>query len=141
MLPGHVRDAISGKSVETVTAFEALVATLQEREASRIVLLTPYPHAFTETEVIMFGNAGITVTDCASLGVDDGYANIAPEEVEALASRISDEAAKEAQAIVLSCTGWPTYANIGRLQRRFGRPVVSSNLAIVTHALRLGRDS
>ena len=52
------------------------------------------------------------------------------------ASRISDKAAKEAQTIVLSCTGWPTYDLIGTLRRWLGRPVISSNLAIVMHALR-----
>jgi maleate isomerase len=141
MLPRHVRDAMSGNSVQTVTAFDALVATLQDRGASRIVLLTPYPHTVTETEAVMFGNAGITVIDYASLGMDDGYADIGPEQVGALAGRISDGAARETQAIVLSCTGWPTYGNVSALQRRFGRPVISSNLAIVTHALHLGRDS
>ena len=141
MLPGHVRDAMSGSSFQTVTAFDALVAALQERDASRIVLLTPYPQTITETEVVMFGNAGITVIDYVSLGVHDGYADIGPKQVGTLASRISDEAAREAQAIVLSCTGWPTYENVSPLQRRFGRPVISSNLAIVTHALRPGRGS
>lgn len=141
MLPGHVRDAMSGSSFQTVTAFDALVAALQERDASRIVLLTPYPQTITETEVVMFGNAGITVIDYVSLGVHDGYADIGPKQVGTLASRISDEAAREVQAIVLSCTGWPTYENVSPLQRRFGRPVISSNLAIVTHALRPGRGS
>lgn len=89
----------------------------------------------------MFGNAGITVIDYASLGVDDGYADIGPKQVGTLASKISDEAAREAQAIVLSCTGWPTYEKVSPLQRRFAKPVISSNLAIVTHALRLGRGS
>ncbi|MGO9779888.1 MAG: hypothetical protein ACLPKE_16025 [Streptosporangiaceae bacterium] len=141
MLPGHAREAMAGNSFRTVTAFDALVATLRERRASRIVLLTPYPSTVTETEVVMFGNAGITVTDYASVGVDDGYADIGPEQVGALASRISDGAAREAQAIVLSCTGWPTYENVSPLRRRFGRPVLSSNLAIVMHALRSAGES
>lgn len=136
MLPGHVREAISGNSFPTVTAFDAVVAALRERCASRIVLLTPYPPAVTKTEVVMLGNAGITVIDYASLGLGDGYANIGPEQVGTLASRISDGAAREAQAIVLSCTGWPTDESVSPLQRRFGRPVISSNLAIVMHALR-----
>ncbi len=136
MLPGHVRETTSGKSFQTVTAFDALIAALQERRASRIVLLTPYPQAVTETEVVMFGNAGITVIDYASLGLDDGYADIGPAQVGTLASRISDGAAKEAQAIVLSCTGWPTDGVVSPLRRRFRRPIISANLAIVMHALR-----
>ena len=88
----------------------------------------------------MLGNAGITVIDYASLGVDDGYADIGPKQVGTLASRISDGAAREAQAIVLSCTGWPTDESVSSLQRRFGRPVISSNLAIVMHALRLAGE-
>jgi maleate isomerase len=141
MLPGQARDAISGSPVQTVTAFDALVVSLQERGASRVVLLTPYSQSVTDTEVVMFGNAGITVTEYASLGLDDGYADVGTDQVEMLASRISDKAAREAQAIVLSCTGWPTYDRVSALQQRFARPVISSNLAIATDALRLAEKS
>ena len=136
MLPGQTRAAVSEYSAQSVTAFDAIITVLQERSVNRIALLTPYPQRVAEVEGVMFSNAGITVIEHASLGLEDGYANVGPDEMGTLVSRISDGAAKEAQAIVLSCTGWPTYDLIGTLRRRLGRPVISSNLAIVMHALR-----
>jgi len=40
----------------------------------------------------------------------------------------------KAEAIVLSCTGWPTFGLIRALRRRLGKPVISSNLAMAWHA-------
>jgi maleate isomerase len=42
----------------------------------------------------------------------------------------------KAEAIVLSCTGWPTFGPIRALRRRLGKPVISSNLALAWHARR-----
>ena len=40
----------------------------------------------------------------------------------------------KAEAIVLSCTGWPTFGSARALQQRLGKPVISSNLAMALHA-------
>ena len=102
--------------------------------ATRIVLLTPYPDRVTEAEAVMFGRCGITVTSYASLGLADGYDTVTGEEVRKLIPQAGHAAIGEAEAIVLSCTGWPTLDLIPELQRDLGKPILSSNLAIGLHA-------
>jgi maleate isomerase len=71
----------------------------------------------------------------------DGYAAIKPGAVRDLAKRLGPRAVEEAQAMVLSCTGWPTFG-LGRvLTRELGKEVLSSNRAIAIHALQVGRGT
>jgi maleate cis-trans isomerase len=51
-----------------------------------------------------------------------------------LISQAGHAAIGAAEAIVLSCTGWPTLDLIPDVQRDPGKPVLSSNLAIALHA-------
>ena len=97
------------------------------------MLLTPYPDEVTEAEAVMFGRCGITVTGCAGLNQDDGYDTVTGEQVRKLIPEAGHAAIAEAEAIVLSCTGWPTLDLIPDLQRDLGKPVLSSNLAIALH--------
>lgn len=137
MLPGKVASAIEGSPVPVITAFDAITALLRQRGVDRIVLLTPYPERICEAEAEMFSACGIVVTGRASLDLEDGYAVISTGQIRALARQVGARPIEEAQAIVLSCTGWPTFGLAARLQRQFGRDVISSNLAIAMHAQQL----
>jgi len=134
MYPELAGSAARQAEVTVVSAFDALIAVLAEHGASHVVLLSPYPQQVTEAEARMFGQSGVTVTDCASLGLDDGYGGVTRDQIGELIGKISDEAMGKAEAIVLSCTGWPTFGSIRALQRELGKPVISSNLAMAWHA-------
>jgi len=134
MYPDLAGSAARQAKVTVVSAFDAITALLCERGARRVVLLAPYPQEVTEAEARTFGESGIAVTDCASLGFDDGYGSVTRDQIRKLIGKVSDEAMGKAEAIVLSCTGWPTFGSIRALQRRLGRPVISSNLAMAWHA-------
>jgi maleate isomerase len=139
MFPGQAQ-AAAGTGVPVVTAFDAIVAALRQWHCDRVVLLTPYPAKVCEAEADTFGNHGITVTGHATLDLRDGYSTIDPGQIQDLARRVGRQAVEEAQAIVLSCTGWPTWGLEKVLAREYDRKVVSSNLAVVTHALQAGGD-
>jgi maleate isomerase len=134
MYPERARSVAGHAQVTVVTAFDAITAVLSERGASRVVLVAPYPRDVTDAEALMFGQSGVTVTGCASLGLDDGYWGVTGDQIGELIGKISDGAMGEAEAIVLSCTGWPTFGPIRTLRRRLGKPVISSNLAMAWHA-------
>jgi maleate isomerase len=138
MFPGQAQTAAAGTRVPVVTAFDAILAALRQWHCNRIVLLTPYPAKVCEAEADTFGNHGITVTGHATLNLRDGYSAIGPGQIQDLARRAGTPAVEEAQAIVLSCTGWPTWGLEKVLAREHGKRVVSSNLAVVTHALQAG---
>ena len=84
----------------------------------------------------MFRDHGITVTGRATLNLTDGYSAIEPGQIWDLARQVSMQAVEQAQVIVLSCTGWPTLGLEKMLAPELGKEVLSSNRAIVTHALR-----
>lgn len=138
MTPGHITAAIEIAPTTVITAFDAITALLRRRAVRRIVLLAPYPERICEAEAEMFNDRRIAVTAHAGLHLDDGYAAISTGQVRALVRQVGAQAIEEAQAIVLSCTGWPTFGLVADLQRRFGRDVISSNLAIAMHALEPG---
>lgn len=126
-----------GYSPGVVSAFDALTSTLGRLSARRVALATPYPQAITDREAEAFAGRGITVTACASLGRDDGYAGITLDEITSLVAGTDPHALAEAQALVLSCTGWPTLRVIPRLEQDLGMPVVSSNLAMARYCAEL----
>jgi maleate isomerase len=136
MYPEAAELARRNAPVDLVSAFDAVTAELSRLAVRRIVLVTPYPDEVTGSEARMFGRCGVTVTGSASLGLDDGYDTVSREQVEELIREAGRAAIAEAEAVVLSCTGWPTLDLIPELQRDLGKPVISSNLAIGLHAQR-----
>jgi maleate isomerase len=131
----EIADAMQQKaSVVLVTAFDAIMTSLRELAAGHIALVTPYPDEVTAAEARMFRRNGVAVTGCVSLGTGDHYDTITGKQVKELIGKVSCAAMDEAEAIVLSCTGWPTLDLIPELQKNTGKPVISSNLAIGRHA-------
>ncbi|MGI5232525.1 maleate cis-trans isomerase family protein [Actinoallomurus sp. CA-142502] len=137
--PDRVRDIVieaeATMPVPIVTAFDAIVVALRRIGASRTVLATPYPDEVTVCEATQFDAEGIGVIALGCLGLADGYADIPDGQVAALVTGLGKKALREADAVVLSCTGWPTSAVARRLRRQIGKPVITSNLAIAQHAL------
>jgi maleate isomerase len=121
------------------TAFDALVAALHRLNASRVVLLTPYPATLTEREINAFGPAGIEVLASTSLGLRDGFADVDAGTIGKLLATVDPSAVGAAEAIVLSCTAWPTLAAACELEDRLGRPVISSNIAMAINAASISR--
>ncbi|MFD7896949.1 hypothetical protein [Streptomyces sp. NPDC059743] len=122
---------------DVVTAFDALLGALAGSGASRVVLATPYPASVTEAESGTLTASGIEVLAQASLGLDDGYADVAPDQILELVGQLPEKAVRAADAVVLSCTGWHTLPVLAELERRFGKPVFSSNLAMALLAARV----
>lgn len=106
-----------------------------------MALATPYPTSITEAEAAALQRDGFTLTDYASLGLFDGYPDITADVVGGLVARLGGEALAEADALVLSCTGWPTLDSLRHLEHQHGLPVLSSNLAIAMYAAHLATTS
>ncbi len=134
MYPDVAKDAQRRASVTLVTAFDAITAALARLGITRVMLLTPYPATVTDAEAQMLRRSGITVTGCASLGAEDGYDRVTRAEFKHLIMNVSHAAMAAAEAVVLSCTGWPTLDFIHDMERDLGKAVLSSNLAVALHA-------
>ncbi len=128
--------------VPAVTAAGALIEGLKDLGARRIGFCSPYTEALNLEGAVFLEEAGFEVVRTADVGRDlgnYGQSDLAPEEVLALGMRADHG---KAEAIVLSCTDMRAVEIIAELEARTGKPVVTSNQAMIHVALkRLGLES
>ncbi len=122
-------------SLPVASAFDALITTLNRMSINQIALVAPYPRWLTAIEVRAFMGRGIMVVAQSSLDRHDGYSRVSPAEIRRLITQIDQAELARAQAIVLSCTGWPTLGLLAELEGTFGMATLSSNLAMAIHAM------
>jgi len=125
----------AGHTLPVVSAFDALVTTLTRMSVDRIVLIAPYPRWLTAIEARAFEERGFAVLAHSSLDREDSYSQVSPIEVQSLIAKISASELAGAQAMVLSCTGWPTLGLLTDLEDTFSIPALSSNLAMAIQAM------
>jgi maleate cis-trans isomerase len=119
-------------SCPVLTAAGAIVDALHHLGVRRLALGTPYPDEISALGRAYWQAAGFEVVSHRRL---DGVTNIY-DETEARAAelaRLADSSA--AEAVLLSGTGLPTVGVLDALERELGKPVLSSNQAMLWRAL------
>jgi maleate isomerase len=118
----------------TITS-EAVLAALGILGASKIVLMTPYDRATNDREVNFLRHNGIEVLAERGLGIDGGVAMAAvePETWFRETVALRDPAA---EAYFVSCTTIRSADVIEALEDALGKPVITSNQAMLWQALR-----
>jgi maleate cis-trans isomerase len=116
-----------------VSAFAAVVAALERLGVRRLALGAPY-----SAEVTAQGRAHLEAHGFTVLRSDNlkGVANIYDETSERAYRLARTVDVPEAEAVFLSGTGMPTVSVLELLERDLGKPVLSSNAAMLWHALR-----
>jgi maleate cis-trans isomerase len=122
-------------AVVTSTA-SATVAALAALDLRRIALFSPYVAATHAHEMQFLTEVGLAVVGGRSLGLPGGdeYIRVLPSEWLELAVR---ETPASADGVFLSCTNIRAVEVIDALEERLQRPVITSNQAVLWHALRL----
>lgn len=128
--------AQSRPSRRQTTPVTASLAALTRLGARRISILTPYRSEVNRALGEYYASRGLDVLNVSGLEMDDDYAMtaIAPETIVEAGLRAM---AAEADALFISCTALRSSLAVEALEAAFGRPVVTSNQAIVWHALDL----
>jgi maleate isomerase len=120
--------------IPLVITSEAIVAALRTLQASKIVLMTPYPQATNDREVRFLAHHGITVLRERGLGLEGPQlASVEPDQWYRDTMALRDPAA---DAYFISCTAVRSADVIEALERDLGRPVITSNQAMLWGALR-----
>lgn len=125
--------AISG--AKTVTAAGALIHALTALGVNRIGFASPYVSAINDMAVAFLDDMGIETLSRAEVGAALGnheQGALDPAAVYELGRRADSP---DAEAIVLSCTDMRSVETIARLEQDLGKPVVSSNQAMMYEAL------
>ncbi len=128
----------------SLTAAGSLIAGIKTLGATKVGFSSPYVGEINTQAVEFLSQNGIETVRCADIGRElgnYGQGELTPDEVFDLACQADHP---DAQAIVLSCTDMRAVEVIDRLEAHLGKPVVTSNQAMVfcmTQVLKLGRDA
>jgi maleate isomerase len=132
-LLGAVRQAGAALATTTATALRHAFAALGAR---RIVLLTPYSQHATDEEAGFLREAGYDVLHACGFALkgSDDYCATLPQF---WCDRAIEAAHADADAYVLSCANISVFPVIDEIELTLGRPVVTSNQAVIWDALGL----
>jgi maleate isomerase len=127
------------QGVPVTTASNAVVKALRALGVRRPAVGTPYAPDINLRLQHFLGEHGFETPPVQGLFptvVDDiTLQSVDQDEVFAFGASLDRP---DADAIVISCTGLPTNDVAHRLEERLGKPVVTSNLAILWHACLIG---
>lgn len=126
--------ALSG--AVSITAAGALVAGIQALGVTKVGFSSPYLGEINDRAVAFLAQNGIETVARADIGRElgnYGQGELTPDEVMALALRAD---CAEAEAIVLSCTDMRAVEAIPRIEDTLGKPVITSNQAMIFATLR-----
>ena len=123
-----------------VTTAAAIVAALEALGVRRLAVATPYADALNAHEEEFLAAHGFEVLRLIGLGIGAGgpqeYIRIARTPLEAVAAHARAAMAPGAEALLITCTDFPSLPLIAPLEAELGVPVVSSNQATLWAALR-----
>ncbi len=120
-----------------VTAAHALLTALQAMDIKRIGFASPYVPAINDLAVRFLAEAGVETCMRAEVAAplsNTGQGALSPEAVYSLGLRADHP---DASAIVLSCTDMRSVETIDRLEQDLGKPVMTSNQAMMFQSLNL----
>ena len=114
---------------------EAIVSALQALQAKKIVLITPYIEEVNARECAFLAHHGVEVVGQVGLGISTNaeMGKLGAQTWVDLARQLHDP---KADAYFISCTAIRSAEAIGRIEALLGRPVITSNQAMVWFGLR-----
>ncbi|MEI4473817.1 maleate cis-trans isomerase family protein [Frigidibacter sp. MR17.24] len=116
-----------------VTTADSIVRALRALGAARISVVTPYARKTNAHEVEFLAAHGIEVLAIAGLGIGAGGASefplIAQTPIERIRALVADTFVPGSEALLITCTDFPSLPLIDTLEQDLGVPVISSNTA------------
>ncbi len=120
----------------TTTTASAIRAALDASSARRIVLITPYTQQTTDHEAEFLRSAGYEVLVARGFALE-GSDEYCGTPASFWRDRAIEAARPDADCYLISCANISTFPVIEAIEQKLGRPVVSSNQAVIFDALRL----
>jgi maleate isomerase len=125
-------------TIPVTTASAALVAALNTLGIKRPMVGSPYSASINERLRAFLIDNGITPAGVRGLhdGELDDY-ELQDVESDRLEAFIEELARTASDGVIVSCTGLATAELAPRLEAKVGKPIISSNLAILWHCWKL----
>ena len=124
-------------NVACTNPISAAVAAFRALDAHRIAVVTPYTADVTAPIARHFADAGIEVGALGSFLEPSDFVVARISERSIAAGVRSIAARSECDAVFVSCTSLRLLGTAASLEAELGVPVVSSNVALFWHLLRL----
>lgn len=140
--PRHAlaREVEAEAKVPLVTTAASIVDALAALGAKRVSIATPYHDALNEHERHFLAENGIETLAIAGLGLGANgpvdYPLIAQTPQDRIAAHILSTFVPGSDAMLVTCTDFPTLLLHEKLEQQLGVPVVTSNQATLWAALR-----
>ena len=131
-----VRDIIrDATGLDSITTGGTVVEALNALGMRRVMLVSPYVQANNDSEVAYLRKAGFDVPQDIALGLSGGdtYTKVTPAEWTDI---VAGNARDDVDGYFLACTKTRQIEAIETLEARLGKPVVSSNQAVLWACLR-----
>jgi maleate isomerase len=135
-IPGQITQRVAAvTSIPLTITSEAVLDALGAFDARKIVLVTPYVQATNDREVSFLAHHGISVLRERGLGLSGGVemGKVTPQQWFDETVALRDPAA---DAYFISCTTVRSADVIDKLEEALGKPVLTSNQAMLWRALR-----
>lgn len=134
-------DELTGAyGVPVVTTANSIVRALNALGAGRVSIVTPYHDAKNEEEVAFLADHGVETLAISGLGIGKNGPSEFPLIAQVATGRVTemvrDTFVTGSDAILLTCTDFPTLPLIDALEAEFGVPVISSNTATLWGCVR-----
>jgi maleate isomerase len=145
LIKGLGYDALLAKRISEAagcpafTTSGAVVDALHTLNARKVSLATPYLEEVAEREVSFLEKNGFSVVRKQSLNIRENLriGLLMPSDAEAIAEEVYSN---KSDVIFVSCTNFRTFEVLSSLEQQLGKPVVSSNSAMLwaaMHALKI----
>ena len=119
---------------QTITAAGALVFALNQVKARKIGFASPYVATLNDQAISLLSEAGFETVSRSEVecALDNyGQGNLTPDQVYKLGLKADSP---DADAIVLSCTDMRSVEIMDKLCKALGKPVITSNQAMMLNA-------
>lgn len=119
--------------INALTTSTAVIDSFKALNVKKIAVATPYIKEVNQREKDFLEDSGFKVTRMKGLGRQIKMGYVEHEEIHQLVKEVHTE---EAEAIFISCTGLCVLDMIEDLEKKFEKPVITSNQATYWAALR-----
>jgi maleate isomerase len=133
----HLREEIrSIAGVPGTSATNSIFTACSKLGMKRVTAISPYTAEVDTAEHRFFAEGGIETIAGAHMGISDGFrlAEPSPEAILDFALGAWDPAS---DGVIIACLNFRSHPIIEELERRTGKPVVTSTQATLWHVLRL----
>ena len=126
--------------IPCVTTAESIVAALNFLKIKKISVATPYHEALNAHEVEFLAVNNFETVEISGLGIGatgpHEYIEIARTAKHKIETHILSVDHIDAEAILVSCTDFPSISIIPELERKIKKPIITSNQATFWASLR-----